>query len=222
MNTAVFFDLDKTISAVPTEKYFALHLFRKGIIRFKDLAQIVWETLKYDLYITRDFGRIKRTLIRIIMKNQDAGRMKAVYKEYFDNYLKSRIFPDMVQEIAVHKANNRKLVIISASLDFIVEEYCRYFGMDAFYAARLQIENNTFTGETLGRIYMGRTKHEAVQDFAVLHSIDLDKSYAYGDYIEDSHMLCLVGNPVAVNPDKKLLELASQNQWLVKNCVCAP
>jgi HAD superfamily hydrolase (TIGR01490 family) len=128
----------------------------------------------------------------------------------------------MAKEIAVHKANKRKLVIISATLDFIVEEYCRYFDMDAYYAAQLQIKNDTFTGETLGRIYMGRSKHEAVLDFAGHHSINLDKSYAYGDYIEDSHMLCLVGNPVAVNPDKKLLKLASQNRWLVKNCVCTP
>jgi len=43
--------------------------------------------------------------------------------------------------------------------------------------------------------------------------IDLDGSYAYTDSFTDMPMLEVVGNPVAVNPEKELREAALENEW---------
>jgi len=218
MNEAVFFDLDKTISAVPTEKYFAYHLFKKNIISTMDFIKVIWQCLMYDLHFTRDFYAVKSNVIRIVMRDQCAVQMKDVYREYFHNFLRGMIFPQMLMEIKRHRLENRRLVIISASLDFIVEEFCAYLDIDHFYASNLEIVNERYTGETLGKIYMGRTKHDAVKEYAEIHNVDLSRSYAYGDYAEDSHILRMVGFPVAVNPDKKLLSEAVKYNWEIQNC----
>ncbi len=48
---------------------------------------------------------------------------------------------------------------------------------------------------------------------AVKEGIDLANSYAYSDSITDLPMLELVGNPVAVNPDRELTRIAREREW---------
>ena len=48
---------------------------------------------------------------------------------------------------------------------------------------------------------------------AVKEGIDLANSYAYSDSITDLPMLELVGNPVAVNPDRELTRVAREREW---------
>ena len=44
------------------------------------------------------------------------------------------------------------------------------------------------------------------ENFENLYNIDLKKSYAYGDTTGDLTMFKKVGNAIAINPAKKLLE----------------
>lgn len=48
---------------------------------------------------------------------------------------------------------------------------------------------------------------------AVKEGIDLANSYGYSDSITDLPMLELVGNPVAVNPDRELTRVAHDRDW---------
>ena len=50
---------------------------------------------------------------------------------------------------------------------------------------------------------------------AVERGIDLDKSFAYSDSLNDLPLLTLVGNPVAVNPDKMLTKHAKAAGWKI-------
>jgi hypothetical protein len=45
--------------------------------------------------------------------------------------------------------------------------------------------------------------------------LDLDESWAYSDSASDLPMLRAVGNPVAVNPDPELAEVAKREGWRV-------
>jgi len=45
--------------------------------------------------------------------------------------------------------------------------------------------------------------------------IDLSASYAYSDSVSDLPMLRAVGNPVAVNPDSALEEVARAEGWRI-------
>jgi hypothetical protein len=47
--------------------------------------------------------------------------------------------------------------------------------------------------------------------------IDLSRSFAYSDSITDRPMLELVGQPVAVNPDRELRRLAQQRGWKIRD-----
>ena len=46
-------------------------------------------------------------------------------------------------------------------------------------------------------------------------NVNLSSSYTYGDRVQDIPMLEMVGYPVAVYPDKELLNYASERSWKV-------
>jgi hypothetical protein len=47
--------------------------------------------------------------------------------------------------------------------------------------------------------------------------IELQGSYAYSDSTTDIPMLSVVGNPVAVNPDRELRRHAEEHKWQIRD-----
>jgi hypothetical protein len=54
-----------------------------------------------------------------------------------------------------------------------------------------------------------------MEEFAENHGIEMGESYAYSDSLSDLPMLRAVGNPVAVNPDPPLAQIARTEGWQV-------
>ena len=62
---------------------------------------------------------------------------------------------------------------------------------------------------------MGPGKLRAVRDWSADHGISVRASYAYSDSYYDGRLLNAVGHPVAVNPDVRMLALATLRRWPV-------
>lgn len=54
-------------------------------------------------------------------------------------------------------------------------------------------------------------------ELAASEGIDLKGSFAYSDSVTDLPMLELVGNPVAVNPDRELRRIATERSWRIES-----
>ena len=114
--------------------------------------------------------------------------------------------------IEEHKRAGRKTVIISSSPIETVEAIGEHLGVDDVIASRARIgADGRYTGELEFYAY-GPHKAEAIREMAVREGIDLARSYGYSDSITDLPMLELVGNPVAVNPDKELARVARDRE----------
>src|SRR5204863_3100373 len=91
-----------------------------------------------------------------------------------------------------------------------------HLGVDDVIATRARIdEHGRYTGELEFYAY-GPHKADAIREMAVKEGLDLAGSYAYSDSITDLPMLELVGNPVAVNPDRELARVARDREWEVR------
>ena len=84
--------------------------------------------------------------------------------------------------------------------------------MNTVVATEMEIVDGQLTGEVT-RYLKGPAKAVAVQQFADEHGYDLEASFAYSDSATDIPMLELVGNPVAVNPDRALRKHALSEGW---------
>jgi hypothetical protein len=77
------------------------------------------------------------------------------------------------------------------------------------------VVDGRFTGRLDGLLCHDVEKARRVSELAAARDIDLSRSFAYTDSIEDLAMLELVGNPVAMNPDRSLAAEARRRGWQV-------
>lgn len=213
MTSAAFFDLDKTLWACSGEKAFAGYRFRQGKLGIAQLSGVIYQYLRYELGLINDIDALKRQVLRALFTDVAVEPCIESYAAHFHRHLSQSLFPEMLGCVKRHRLAGDKIVIISAALDFIVSPVAELLNVDDWFATHLEISNHLFSGEVLGPIHYGQAKASIIKDYVDKHGLDLTQCHAYGDHWEDRYMLDLVGHPVAVNPGRRLAELARQQQW---------
>ncbi len=108
------------------------------------------------------------------------------------------------------------VVLLSGSLDFLLEPMREYVGADHLIAARMEVADGKLTGRIVGDFPYGSYKARLIRHFAREHGLDFSQSFAYADHHTDHEVLRLFGNPVVINPRAKMLEIARREGWRVK------
>jgi HAD superfamily hydrolase (TIGR01490 family) len=211
---AAFFDLDKTLMAGSSGMQFARIATRRKIVSRRQLAGWGVEHLRYRLRGTTDERtaevlRVARELIAGVPETT-IGRMGP---EVMAAIL-PRVYPQMLDEVYAHQDAGRATFIVSAAGNGVVELLAQVLGMEGGIGTRYEVDvEGSFTGRFDGPFVYGPGKVEAMEAFAAEHGIDLGASYAYSDSLSDLPMLRAIGNPVVVNPDPALAEIARDEGW---------
>ncbi len=211
---AAFFDLDKTLMAGSSGMQFARVATRQGIVSRRLLTRWGIEHLRYRLRGTTDERTAEVLRVaRELISGVPAKTIDRMGPEVMAEIL-PRVFPQMLAEVYAHQDAGRATFIVSAAGNGVVESLAQVLGMDGGIGTRYEVDaEGSFTGRLDGPFVYGDGKVEAMQAFAAEHDIDLVASYAYSDSISDLPMLRAVGNPVAVNPDPPLTEIAREEGW---------
>ncbi|NQY56455.1 MAG: HAD-IB family hydrolase [Ilumatobacteraceae bacterium] len=134
--------------------------------------------------------------------------------------LERQVLPFALQEIEMHQAAGRPVVLATTSPRPFVQPFADRLGIDGLVATDWERDGNEFTGRVDGEFLWGRAKADAVAERAdelAGQQVDLRHSYAYSDSYFDAPLLDMVGHPVAVNPDLQLLALAGIRGWPVRS-----
>jgi HAD-superfamily subfamily IB hydrolase, TIGR01490 len=211
---AAFFDLDKTLMAGSSGMQFARVATRQGIVSRRLLASWAVEHLRYRLRGTTDERTAEVLRVaRDLISGVPAKTIERMSPEVMAAIL-PRVFPQMLDEVHDHQDAGRATFIVSAAGNGVVESLAQVLGMEGGIGTRYEVgADGNFTGRFDGPFVYGPGKVEAMEAFAAEHEIDLDASYAYSDSLSDLPMLRAVGNPVVVNPDPPLAEIAKQEGW---------
>jgi HAD superfamily hydrolase (TIGR01490 family) len=189
---------------------------RHGLVSRRQLARWGWDHLRYRLRgstdeQTNEVVEVASTVFADVPE-REISRMSA---ELLAGIL-PRIYPEMLDEVHLHQDQGRPTFLVSAAGNDLVRTLARVLGMDDGIGTRWEVAaGGAYTGRMDGPFVYGAGKVEAMRRFAEDHGIDLATSYAYSDSASDLPMLQAVGNPVAVNPDQPLLEVARQQGWRV-------
>ena len=135
--------------------------------------------------------------------------------EAFEKVVRRSLYPgarDLVQRCS---ASGHDVVLVSGTLDFLLERLANYLGATGFLANRLEFKDGYATGKLLRPIVAGPEKARLVREWAQRHGHDLGECFAYSDSYSDVPMLSVVGHPCAVNPDLRLAKLARTYAWPV-------
>ena len=214
---AAFFDLDKTVIATSSVMALGGTFYRDGLISKRTIVRGLYAQVVY-LLVGADENKMDRMreAMLTLTKGWDQAHVQELVRETLDDVLSPIIFAEALDLIEEHRKAGRKTVIVSSSPIETVQPLGDYLGVDDVIATRARIgPDGRYTGELEFYAYAAH-KAEAIREMAVDEGIDLAASYAYSDSITDLPMLELVGNPVAVNPDRELARVAREREWEVR------
>lgn len=214
--TAAFFDVDGTLVHATIAHYFAY-------LRRKHLPPVVSQ-LWYGFFLAKCVGylvidRIDRTRFNHVFYRNYSGlpveRTKAEAGACFRDVMMPRMLPAARACVEAHRREGHQLVLVTGSLDFLIDPLARELSVDHVVASVLEERDGRFTGALATAPLSDVEKARRIGSFAAEHGIDLTTSHAYGDSIADLPMLECVGCPHVVNPDERLLALARDRDWRV-------
>jgi HAD superfamily hydrolase (TIGR01490 family) len=213
---AAFFDLDRTMMAGSSGMHFARAAYRSGMVGRAQLTRWAAEHVRFRLRGSTDeqtaqvLSQVKELLAGV--PERDIERLAP---DLLAGVL-PRIYPEMLDEVRAHEDAGRPTFIVSAAGNGLVEMLARVLGMQGGIGTRYEVDGDgLLTGRIVEPFVYGEGKVAAMERFAAEHGVDLDESWAYSDSASDLPMLRAVGNPVAVNPDPELAEVAAREGWRV-------
>jgi len=217
---AAFFDLDKTVIAKASMVAFGGPLYREGLLSRRTILRALYAQLIY-----MHLGASEQKLARIrdsvltLTRGWERQRVREIVRDTLEEVIQPIIHAEALELIAEHHGAGRRVLLVSASPQEIVEPLAAYLGVDGAIASRARTDaHGRYTGEMEFYAY-GPYKAEAMRDLAAAQGIDLAGSYAYSDSYTDVPMLEVVGHPVVVNPDRVLARLARDRGWEVRQFV---
>jgi HAD superfamily hydrolase (TIGR01490 family) len=196
---------------------FGRPLYREGLVSRWLLLRALYGQLVY-LYFGAGEDRILRmrdSVVRLT-RGWDQARVRAIVRETLEEVIDPIVYEEAIALLREHQAQGRRVYLVTASPEEIVEPLAGYLDVDGYIGTRSRIdENGRYAGEIEFYAY-GPHKAEAILDVATREGIDLAASYAYSDSATDIPMLEVVGHPVAVNPDRELARTALARGWEVQ------
>jgi phosphoserine phosphatase len=120
-------------------------------------------------------------------------------------------------ELRLHKKNGDIVVLLSGTLQPIVESLAVLLGANGALGAECDVQRGRFTAAPPARHPFYDEKTGMLDSICVTYRIAAADVYAYADSGFDVPLLRKVGYPVAVCPDRKLAEWArSHNHRILK------
>ena len=131
-------------------------------------------------------------------------------------------FADGVFEM--HRAAGRPVVLATTTPFDLVKPFADRLGLDDVIATRYGVhdDGDTYDGTLDGPFVWSAGKLEAVRAWADEHDIDLAESWFYSDSVYDTPLMSVVGNPVVVNPDPRMVFMAAARRWPTLNLDVSP
>src|SRR5690349_18937968 len=208
---AAVFDVDRTLlPGTTTERLFIGYLFRKRVLGLGTL-------LATGLYLLRQLPRMNPMEAirqqRVYLTGQPASRLRALALRCYEDEIAPLLSQAGRAAVREHHEQGHITVLLSGSLDFLLEPLQRDLGADHLIATHMEEKNGRFTGRIAGLWPYGDTKALLINHFAQEHGVDFTASYAYADHHTDEAVLALFGNPVVINPRTKMQQIAAGRQW---------
>ena len=119
-----------------------------------------------------------------------------------------------IDQLDHDRSRGNTIVLVSGSFLPALRPIAAALDVDAVLCTELYLREGIVTGRVHAPM-IGAEKRVAVVRYAGQHHISLEKSSAYGDHESDFPMLNAVGNPVVVNADQRMRQLAKELHFAV-------
>ena len=204
------FDIDHTLIKGSTAFYFLIEALRKKQLSLKSLLGLPFQWFLYKLAII-DPEFIENQIH--FLKGIKEETIRKLNEEAFKLYTKKNIFKEACELIEGLKKKGNRIIFATSSFNVIIDPLMDFFKINEALSSNLEVVDGKCTGKITGEALFANKKLTAVASWLVREGIDFKDVYFYSDSYNDLPTLEAAGNPIAVNPDRRLLKKASKQGW---------
>jgi putative phosphoserine phosphatase/1-acylglycerol-3-phosphate O-acyltransferase len=211
---AAFFDMDNTVLRSSSGRLYLKYLRDRGYLPWSRWIAILGQISLYVAGLL-DFPHLMARLMTQVADAEEAETLR-ISEAWFRDVLRSYITDGARVRIEWHRRQGHHVALVSASTPYAVVPVARDLGLaDAYLATHLEVTSGRFTGRVQEPACYGSGKLTLTQAYAIEQQLSLEQSYFYSDSHHDLPLLEAVGHPVAVNPNRKLSQIATARKWPV-------
>ena len=212
MKLAIF-DIDGTITRTSSERFFIKYLLRHKTLTYVHLIKTFFLFLvKHPLQAKTGLKQNK-----MYLWNLNESNLRRLAKDCFKKEIMPNIKTALVSEIERRKSEDYKILLLSGSLPCLVEPMVEHVKADFMICSEVENVNGVFTGEMKALHPYGENKKLLAEQFCSKNGFEMNLSCAYANEWADRFLLEAVAEAVAVDPDKKLRNMAVLKSWRTIN-----
>ena len=208
-----FFDLDNTLITSNSGKLLVREARAKGMMSLQDLIRALWMSFLYKFNLM-DTEKIIAGMLQWLI-GVPVKKVNLLASEVFLNQMIRTIPDEARNEIIWHQERNATTVILSSALYPVCQAIAGHLNIDVIICTQLETVDGKCTGKTEGKPCFGDEKAIRLTEYCEMNNNKVENAWYYGDSFSDFPALLIVGTPVCVNPDRKLLKAANKRNWRI-------
>ena len=207
---AAFFDVDNTLlPGEASEVRFFRWLWRRRVVG--------WPEVRVSLsWLMRHVPALSLQPLRerkLYLAGKPSQVIEPLGEEFCREQLCPCVSPAAMRTINEHRRAGHAIILLTASIDFLIDPIATALQADRCFAGRLEEMNGVYTGRLVPPLPYGEGKRQLIERLARDLMLDLSLCYAYGDSPGDLEVLRAVGHPTVVNPIRGMAHIARQQNW---------
>lgn len=216
-HAAAFFDIDNTLVRGASIFHLARGLAARRFFTASDVAEFAWQQVKFRVAGAEDLDDMASATDAALtfVAGHEVDEVVRLGEEIFDERIADKLYDGTVALARTHLAAGQRVWLVSAAPVELASIIARKLGFTGALGTVSEVTDGRYTGRLVGAPLHGPAKAEAVRALAAREDLDLARCSAYSDSSNDTPMLSVVGNPVAVNPDRALRTHARSLGWQV-------
>jgi len=172
----------------------------------------------YKMHLVSDLAMRTATIkgLAALLKGSSEREVVQRARVFAAKYM-DQLRPEIGGVLQEHKKKNHITILLTGMLQPYVEAVKQELGIDIAIGTEREIKDGYYTGRLTSIACLGEWRAHVLSELInkLNYKVNLDESFAYGDAIFDRYYMDMVGNPVAVHPDKKLAKYAKEHGWSI-------
>jgi HAD superfamily hydrolase (TIGR01490 family) len=210
------FDLDNTLLAGDSDYNWSLFLISEGLLDAKthhDRNEQFYADYKVGQLNIVEF--LKFQLKPLSEHPKDF--LDELHKKYMQNVIRLMMTEKAQNLVDKHKAAGDLCIVITATNSFVTKPIATAYGIEHLIGSDPEMVDGQYTGGVTGVPTYKEGKVTRLNLWLAERGkklSDYEKSYFYSDSLNDLALLEIVTNPVAVDADATLKQIAQEKGWL--------
>lgn len=201
------FDLDGTILRVNSTFAFYRYGLKEGLFSWKSLIPCLYYGLLFK--ISSDIEALYQRTFRLLFQGCQKNFFLSAIDDFVQQFPDAFFNQDVVRHVRYAQEQGYRVIVLSASPDFIVKPLIGRLNITEFFASSFLFNDQD--------IFTGYTCISGLEKSHIVRNLKEENYYvkAFSDSIEDLPFLIAADHQAVVKPKMQLKKLAKKYSWQI-------